>query len=153
HHKAGHDGIFKHQAERQKKRSESQAGQHGNKKVRDQITQSRPVEHKIGAGLAKVAVEKGEAEQNRSAEDQGSRNQAGHELRSYQQLAAHRRQEVIMQAFFHDFAAKQPGEQAHAPEEDPHAQVEDLEDVGKDARIFAHIAPAAHRAVQGVDAE
>src|SRR5215472_1981854 len=58
-----------------------------------------------------------------------------------------------MQALLHDFAAKQPGKQSHAAEEDSETKVKELEDAGKNGSIFSQVAMASHRAVQTVQGD
>ena len=52
-----------------------------------------------------------------------------------------------MQALLHDLTAEQPGEEAHAAEEDSHAQIENLERVGQHPRVFLDAAVASHGTV------
>src|SRR6185312_7567701 len=100
-----------------------------------------------------MTVCKKETNKYRCGKDQRRGDQSGQELPCYQQLTPHGSQEVIVQAFFYDLSAEQPGEQAHTAEEDPNAQIEYLECVGQDPRVFFNAAIASHWTGKRVDAE
>ena len=73
-----HDGarqnrVLKDQAERHEDRTKAQARKNGNDKIRRQMAKARAVEHKRASGRAKMAINKGEAEQYGSAKDQRRR--------------------------------------------------------------------------------
>src|SRR5215472_14293566 len=106
------------------------------------------IEDKRTAGRTKVSVHENEGQQNGSAKDRDRSEKARHELPNDKNLAAHRRQEVVMQALFHDFAAKQPGKQPHAGEEDRAMQIE-LEDVSKHPGVFFKDGPVIQQSMDG----
>src|SRR5207245_2269276 len=83
------------------------ASQGGDQKIAEQLSESGAVEDVSTARSAKMAVGKDEAQQHRGAEDQGGGDQPGQELAGNQQLPPQRREEIIMQALFHDLAAEQ----------------------------------------------
>src|SRR5207302_6132626 len=98
------------------------------------------IEYESSTGSAKMSIDKGETEQHGSAKNKRGRDQSGKKLPCYPPLAPHRREEIIMQAFFYNLTAEQPGEQAHAAKENSETQIKYLERVGQHSRVFFNAA-------------
>src|SRR5437762_2626901 len=108
------------------------------------MAKSRPVENKCTASGTKMSVGKDETEQDGRSKDKRSSNKSGQKLPCHQQLPPHRREKIIVQAFLHDLPAEQPGEQAHAAEENSHTQIKYLEGIRQYSRVFLNTAITAH---------
>src|SRR5471032_2769139 len=98
-----------------------------------------------------MAIDKSETEQYRSAKDQGCGDQSREELPCDQQLTPHGRQKVIMQAFFYDLTAEQPGEEPHTAKEYSDTQIENLKRVSQHPRVFFNAAIPTHWAGKSMD--
>ena len=71
--------------------------------------------------------------------------EAREKLAGYEDFAADRREEVVVQALVEDLAAEQVHEDSQAAEEDGQPQIEHLEHGGEDVGVQAEIAGAAGR--------
>src|ERR1700739_1679264 len=100
-----------------------------------------------------MPINQHEAEEHRSAKNERCCDQSGQKLPCHQQLTANRQEEIIVQAFFHDFSAEQPCEKPHAAKKDSDAQIKYLESVSQHARVFLNAAITSHGAGKRVDAK
>ena len=90
------------------------------------------VQDVVRVARAEMAADQQERERGAADEQEDRRGQARQILAGHQQFAAQRRQVVVVQRLLQHFAAEQVGEDAHAAEEDPEAQIVEVEQAGED---------------------
>jgi hypothetical protein len=128
-------GLRNSNPQDQEHRAVADARQHGYAQVGGQFGQSRPGQRAAGC-QPEVAQQHQVGKRRTQSEQDAGRQQRREVLPDHQHLAAHRREEVVMQALLDHLAAEQVHEDRHRAEENRQAQHKQLEHAGEHGEVL-----------------
>ncbi len=138
----GGGGIAEHHAEKKKDRSVSQAGKDHDGEIGLQFSCAGAVEDVVLPGRTEGDIDEREVGEDGAAKQDHGADGPGGEFGQEQNLAAHRREQIEMEAALDHLAANEARENSQASEEDCQAEIVELDDPGQHLGIFGHLRTA-----------